>query len=439
MSKDFHSFEETKKKEINMSAENPTESSNDETKSFKAVDPNGPSGDTASDTKKFSVNGGKEPLDRCEERSAVKNYTALSVLWKILRPLLIFAFSAGLIIYIAVTVYNYVENTYFAPVDSNATVTKTVEIATGSSLSSIATKLHKEGIIRNKLVFQLYVDLNDMASSLLAGKYEFSPDMTMDEIIDILGAGDGGREVIKVTFTEGMMVENIADAIESKGIFNAEQKQEFLDLCNDTVAFADYKFIAAISNTQNSNERDYLLEGYLFPDTYEFYIDETPVNIINRLLTRFDTIFTLSYEDRASELGMSIDEIMTLASMIEWEALPNDYGKVSSVFYNRISNEMTLDSCATMRYVTGDKKIVYSSLELEIDSPYNTYMYAGLPIGPVANPGQKAIEAALSPYEEYLTDGYLYFCNKEADTGELAFARTLEEHNANVEMYREFW
>ena len=406
-----------------------------ETKAFDAVAASSPDDAKA----QITVDNGKAPLERCEERGAIKNYTTLSVLWKVMRPLLIFAVSAGLIVYLCFTAYNYVEETYFAPVNADSSITKTIEIKSGSSLSTISKTLHDNGIIRNKLVFQLFVDLNDMASSLIAGKYEFSPNMTMNEIIDILGAGDGGKQIVKVTFTEGMTVENIADAIENKGVFDADQKQEFLELCNDKSAFSDFKFIKAVVSRPTSAQRKYLLEGYLFPDTYEFYIDETPNNIIDRLLNRFDSIFTLSYEDRASELGLSIDEIMTLASMIEWEALPNDYGKVSAVFYNRISNEMTLDSCATMRYVTGEKKFVYSSIELEIDSPYNTYMYGGLPIGPVANPGQKAIEAALSPYEEYITDGYLYFCNKEAGTDDLAFARTLEEHNANVEMYKEFW
>jgi UPF0755 protein len=278
-----------------------------------------------------------------------------------------------------------------------------------------------------------------MGSKLIAGTYELSSDMTMDEIIAILGAGDGGREVIAVTFTEGMTVENMADVLVKSGIFDETEKLEFLDLCNDAKAFSDYEFIKAITTSSNVHSREYLLEGYLFPDTYEFYVDETPQNIIERLLNRFDSIFTLSYEDRAQDLDMSIDEIMTLASMIEWEALPQDYAKVSSVFYNRLSNDMTLDSCATMRYVTGEKKYVYTAIELEIDSPYNTYMYKGLPVGPVANPGQKAIEAALSPDTEFLEGGYLYFCSKGDDTGELAFAKTLDEHNANVEMYKEFW
>lgn len=433
MNKEKDLFDETKQIHID-TADDKAVSSDGETKAFDAVvaEPKKKHGKSSG----LSIDTDKATPERCEERSAVKNYTTLSLLWKVMRPLLIFVISAGLILYLGIFAYRYIEDSYFAPVDSTAYVSKTIEIKTGSSLSTIATTLYDEGIVRNKLVFQLYVDVNDMASSLLAGTYEFSANMTMDDIIDILGAGDGGREVIKVTFTEGMTIENIADGLETKEIFDAARKQEFLDLCNNASAFSDFKFVNQLAN---ENGRKYLLEGYLFPDTYEFYFDETPENIINRLLSRFDAIFTLSYEDKAEELGMSIDEIMTLASIIEWEALPNDYSKVSAVFYNRISNEMSLDSCATMRYVTGEKKIVYTAIELDIDSPYNTYKYAGLPTGPVANPGQKAIEAALSPYEEFITAQYLYFCNKEAGTDDLAFAKTLEEHNANVEMYKEFW
>ena len=430
MSKKDNNFEETKEIKVDFDYKN-NKSSGSETRKFDSP------GAGHSSARSSSVQ--KMPLEKCEERSAVKSYTTLSMLWKILRPFIIFAVSTGLIIYLGWTAFNFVENNYFAPVNSDSPTAKTIEIKSGSSLSTIATRLYDEGIVRNKLVFQLYVDLNDMGSKLIAGTYDLSSDMTMDEIIAILGAGDGGREVIAVTFTEGMTIENMADVLVKSGIFDETEKLEFLDLCNDAKAFSDYEFIKAITTSSNVHSREYLLEGYLFPDTYEFYVDETPQNIIERLLNRFDSIFTLSYEDRAQDLDMSIDEIMTLASMIEWEALPQDYAKVSSVFYNRLSNDMTLDSCATMRYVTGEKKYVYTAIELEIDSPYNTYMYKGLPVGPVANPGQKAIEAALSPDTEFLEGGYLYFCSKGDDTGELAFAKTLDEHNANVEMYKEFW
>jgi UPF0755 protein len=138
-------------------------------------------------------------------------------------------------------------------------------------------------------------------------------------------------------------------------------------------------------------------------------------------------------------MGMTVDEAMTLASIIEWEALPKDFKKVSAVFHNRLDADMRLDSCASLRYVTGLKKFVYTAEEQKIDSPYNTYKITGLPIGPIANPGQKAIEAALYPDEDFMSEGYLYFCNKDPKTGDLAFAKTLKEHEANVAEYSPLW
>jgi len=129
--------------------------------------------------------------------------------------------------------------------------------------------------------------------------------------------------------------------------------------------------------------------------------------------------------------------VITLASMIEWEAVPKDFKKVSAVFYNRIDDEMRLESCATMRYVTGVKKLAYTDTELDIESPYNTYRNDGLPIGPVANPGQKAIDAALYPDEEFRADGYLFFCNKDPESSELVFAIDYDDHLKNKAAYNE--
>ncbi len=136
---------------------------------------------------------------------------------------------------------------------------------------------------------------------------------------------------------------------------------------------------------------------------------------------------------------MSVDEVAALASIIEWEALPKDYKKVSAVFFNRIEDNERLDSCATLAYVTGERKLVYTAVEREIESPYNTYLIRGLPIGPVGNPGQNAIEAALYPDTDFMSQGYKFFCNMDPETGDLAFAKTLREHEKNVEEYSHLW
>lgn len=382
---------------------------------------------------------GKEPPERCEERNAIREDPTGVLVWRMLRPLLILLVSAAVVWLLGSFGYRYVSDNYFAPVESEKTTVKTIEIKTGSSLSKIATLLYEEGIIRNKLVFQMYVDFNDMSSKLQAGTYELSPGMQIEEIMETLVAGDGGEEIVRVTLTEGMNAYDMARTLMNKGVFNDAERREFLQLCNDPTAFDDYSFIAALPDTATQDGRRYLLEGYLFPDTYDFYAAATPKDVIIKLLNRFDEKFALEYEDRAAELGMTIDQVVTLASIIEWEAQPGDFKKVSAVFHNRIAIDMSLGSDATLSYIFGDKKLTHTSEEREIESPYNTYRIKGLPIGPISNPGQQAIEAALYPDEEYMVDGqeYYYFCNKSPDSTELAFARTLEEHNANKAAYNE--
>jgi len=412
-------------------------SDNDETRTFAPV--SGIS-DADGETRAFLINGGpKEPLEKCEERGALKEYSTGYMVWRVLRPVLVLAISLGLVFLLGSAFVRYIEENYFAPVSADSTEVKEIEIKTGSSLSAIANLLYEEGIIRNKFVFQMYVDFNDKAASLQAGKYQLSPRMTMEQIMNILCEGDGGRKVVKVTFTEGMTVEDIAARLVSAGCFDDAKRDEFLALCNDKDAFADNKYIKSVLETAQLDGRKYLLEGYLFPDTYEFYADAKPREVIAKLLKRFDAVFTMQYEARAEELGLTIDQVVTLASIVEWEALPKDYKKVSAVFHNRLDSDMRLDSCATLRYVTGLKKFVYTAEEQAIDSPYNTYKVTGLPIGPIANPGQKAIEAALYPDEEFMNEGYLYFCNKDPESGDLAFAKDLKEHEANVAMYSPLW
>jgi|AGTN01.1.fsa_nt_gi conserved hypothetical protein, YceG family len=387
-------------------------------------------------TRAFALEtAGKEPVERCEERSAIREVPAGLFVWRMLRPLLILLISALLVWLVGSFAYNYINDNYVAPVESDTAAVKTIEIKTGSSLSRIATLLYEEGIIRNKLVFQLYVDFNDMSSKLQAGTYDLSPGMTIDEIMETLAAGDGAEDVIKIVFTEGMTIEEMAGVLVEKRMFDETERREFLALCNDTEEFDGYSFIAALPDTALQDGRTYLLEGYLFPDTYEFYTDAAPKDVITKLLSRFDEKFTLDFEERAEALGMTVDQVVSLASIVQWEALQGDFKKVSAVFHNRLAIEMPLQSCATLRYVTGVKKLAYSSKELAIESPYNTYKIGSLPIGPISNPGVQAIGAALYPDEEYVAAEYLFFCNRSPDSGELVFAQTLDQHNANKAAY----
>lgn len=390
------------------------------------------------ETRQFSMDGNeREPAEMAEERSSIRDYTFPALLWKFGRPALLLLLSAALVIWLGLTAFNYVKGNYFDPAGADSSVVKSVQIKTGSSLSSIASKLFEEGIIRNKFVFQMYVDFNDKASKMQAGTYQLSPAMTIDQIIAVLSEGDGGRKAVSITFTEGMTIEDMADMLTKKGVFNADEKDSFLKLCNDPYGFSsDYEFIALLSDDPNLQQRRYALEGYLFPDTYEIYADASPEDVIIKLLDRFDNKYTLDDEERAKELGMSADEVLALASMIEREALPQDFKKVSAVFHNRIARKWRMDSDATVRYAT-HKDPPFSAEDYKYDSPYNTYVIKTLPLGPICNPGKQAIEAALFPDEQYISGKYLYFCNKSPDSGELVFAKTQAEQDKHLKEYRD--
>lgn len=407
---------------------------NNETRAFAPAPDESAGAD--GETRAFSVEQGfNEPREKCEERGSLKELPTGTFIWRIGRPLLILAVSAALVFALGMAAVRYVESSYVAPVAEDTSKTVYVEIGSGSSLSSIATLLFEKGIIRNKFAFQLYADVNDIGGSLKAGKYYLSPGMTLEQISDILMEGNPPRTVTKVMFLEGSTAEDMAAKLVEKGMFDAAERAEFLKLCDNADAFSDFDFIAALKETSSLKGRRYALEGYLAPNTYEFYTDASPKEVISKLLSQFDSVFKFEYEQRAQELGLTVDQVVTLASLIEWEATEADFKNVSAVFHNRLKEGWAFGSCASLRYVTGNKKQTYTQEEQSIDSPYNTYMYKGLPVGPINNPGEKAIGAALYPNQEYINEGYMYFMNKNKTTSELVFAKTQKQQDKNKADY----
>ena len=161
--------------------------------------------------------------------------------------------------------------------------------------------------------------------------------------------------------------------------------------------------------------------------------------IIRKLLSQTEAVFPLEYQERAEELGMSMDQVLTLASLIEKEAKESDFARVSAVFHNRLKAGMKLESDVTIHYLTGVRKMSLTEKDLQVDSPYNTYKHTGLPLGPVCNPSPAAIRAALYPDEVMIAENYLFFCAKEPESGELYFSKTLDQHNRAVEVYSPLW
>ena len=218
-----------------------------------------------------------------------------------------------------------------------------------------------------------------------------------------------------------------------------DDKTEFLEKCRTGTDYSDYYYIADVLATGDVSARKYVLEGYLSPNTYEVYTSATADDIIRRLLSQTENVFPADAQDRARELGYTMDEMLTLASLIEKEAKSDDFAKVSAVFHNRLKQNIKLGSDVTIHYITGVRKMSLTNSDLNVDSPYNTYLYAGLPAGPICAPSQQAILAALYPDEMYLAENYLYFCAKDPASGELHFSKTLEEHEQAVAIYAPLW
>lgn len=362
--------------------------------------------------------------------------------WHYMRPVTIWIASITIVLVVMSLSVNYIVSHYVSAVDPDDPTPYEVTIPANSSASAIAQILYRacgegrEGLIVSTASFKVYVDFVGKANSLKAGTYILSKNMSIKEIVNILEEGVPARTAVRVLIPEGYTVEAIADVLTEQGVLT--EASTFKTLCKTTDAFSKYNFLSELTGEE---DRMYALEGYLFPDTYEFYLGSTAEEVIDRLLTRYYEIYSGEYVDRAAEIGMTRDQVMILASIIEREARADeDFAKVSAVFHNRLKAGMKLESCATLSYATGTNRLSFTAQEMAIVSPYNTYLNSGLPIGPICNPGDAAIRAALYPNEEYLEEGYLYFCNANPnESSKLLFSKTYEEHQANVDKYSKYW
>ncbi|KAE9637260.1 endolytic transglycosylase MltG [Defluviitalea raffinosedens] len=298
-----------------------------------------------------------------------------------------------------------------------------ITIEQGATTKEIAKMLEEEGLVKNALWFELKSRYFKYDGKFKEGTFLLSTNMDEEEIMKILSSEGSKREGIKVTIPEGFTVEKIAQRLEDESIVKRDEFMEALKEIN-----YDYDFLSMIP------ERNNRLEGYLFPDTYEVRKDSEASEIISKMLRRFDEIVKPEYYERAEELGYSMDQIITIASIIEQEAkLDEERPKIAGVIYNRLESNMNLQMCSTVMYALGKRKdrLLYS--DLEVDSPYNTYLYNGLPIGPICNPGEASIKAALYPEKH----DYYYFVLKDEETGEHEFTRTGEEHNLAKQKYNQ--
>ena len=275
-----------------------------------------------------------------------------------------------------------------------------VEVAEGDSFYGILDKLSEEGKIKNKFLVKFYLKICGIKPEVLEGTYKLNKSMTLNEFVNLLT--DSNKDKVYITIPEGYTIDDIAEKLEENNICNSK---EFID------SVKNYELPKYISN--NPNKR-YNLEGFLFPDTYSFNKNENADFIIKTMLNRFEKVWQEIVEDlNISIPEEEIEKKVNVASIIEKEAVvDSERSFISSVIYNRIAIGMPLQIDATVIYSYGYHIEKMYEKYLEIDSPYNTYMYYGLPIGPISNPGRASLMAALKPKE---TD-YLYYLLESENT-----------------------
>ncbi len=302
---------------------------------------------------------------------------------------------------------------------SGSAVHKVISIPQGSNSAKIGKVLEDQGLIRSRIAFRLYAKYKGLDNKLQAGQYNLHNGLSTPEIIKRIAKG----EVSSFSFTipEGYTIKQITDKLAEKKFIN---RARFLDLLAH--GRFDYEFLKGLPEGPNR------LEGYLFPDTYRITKKTTEEQIINMMLARFGRAITPDFGTTAAKNGLTIHQAVTLASIIEREVKKDEEReKAAAVFLNRLQKGWKLESCATVQYILGEPRARLLEQDLRIDSPYNTYLYAGLPPGPIASPGGPSLRAAVHPADV----DYMFFV--VAENGEHIFSRTLEEHNRNKAAYLE--
>ncbi len=311
-----------------------------------------------------------------------------------------------------------------------------ITIPEGATTKDIAKILESNGIIKYPFIYRSYTEFRISRRSYLTGKYvagvhTVNPTMNYDQLLETLSETKSLNKVVRITIPEGYSVKDILELFEKNGMAKAEEFNEALEEYDYEFRFMDEMQNGdGLSPYRFDTNYGYRLEGYLFPDTYDFYVNENPISVINKLLINFNKKFDTSFYDRCEQLGYTVDEIITLASMIEREGnTVEDYSKISSVFHNRLNNSAAypyLDSDATVQYALGSHKNKLEHGDTSINHPYNTYKNKGLPPGPIANPGYEAIYAALYPEQT----PYYFFLTR--NDGVTVYSRTLNEHNLAI-------
>ncbi len=289
-----------------------------------------------------------------------------------------------------------------------------VEIPSGMAFAHVSHLLHEKELLGSEWFFQALGRVKQLDRKIIPGEYELHAGMRPTELLNKLVAGELYQH--SVTIPEGYTVVQIATILDQKGLAD---KHELLRLSKDPLFIASLKINAST------------LEGYLFPDTYRFARYMPPKNIVRTFVSRFKEIVTPELQAQAESMGMTLQEVLTLASVIEKETgLATERALVSGVFHNRLRRNIPLQSDPTVIYALEFFDGNIRKADLSVKSPYNTYKVRGLPPGPIANPGLASIQAALNP----TPSDFVYFVSR--NDGSHKFSATLAEHNKAVDKYQ---
>lgn len=353
----------------------------------------------------------------------------MEALKKIKKPYLIALISVAVIFILALGSFFYYDNSLKPASDISKKVS--FEIVQGDTIDSVIGRLEDQDLIKNATTSKLYAKLNGL-NHIKAGMFEIDPSNDTKTILAYLNNSESAKlDESSITFKEGEWAKDMATNIEKSTNVKAADllvlwnDEAFLKKMMDKYDFLDESIL--------NSEYRVGLEGYLFPETYNFNKKTTGEEITIRMLDEFNRIYN-KYKDQFDKSGKSVHEIITMASIIQYEAREkNDMYKISGVFANRLNIDMPLQSSVTVCYALYDQLNSWEDCESnpDIDSPYNTYLHTGLPIGPILNPGEIAIDAALNPQEH----DYLYFMADVYGDGSVYYSKTLKEHEALVDKY----
>ena len=301
------------------------------------------------------------------------------------------------------------------PVSLDNPVEVSFEIPLGSSTSKVGEILKNNGLINSQIVFKNVVNKEGLSDKLKAGQYTLNTSMDIYEIVQHLSKGGSNTNVVKITIPEGFELKQISKRLSENNIVDEEV---FNSLISDANNFKDkYEFLQELP--PNST-----LEGYLFPSTYEIEKGASEKVIIEMMLNKFQEVYETRIKGQFEESGLSLNELITLASIVEREGkVDEERALIAAVFYNRLDKGMLLESCATVQYALGERKEKLSFDDLKIKSDYNTYTNKGLPPGPIASPGLSSIEAAIKPEEGV---DYLFFVSN--GDGTHTFTTNFKDH-----------